>query len=213
MAPKIVWCSCMKSWRASFVTSHTVSLMSCRSPLIRVIGSMDNIEALIFFHNPARSTRCWRFNCVDVVRKSVPPSSVSASSAACPCEGIAWPSPAFMVAACVAVVATAFSCSAALCATSRADRTSAVSVSFLHFSANCAMHSLASPFFFCAAEFLISAMFGTHHSGDRASKTLKMASSVATKGSFVHYFVGSLRALIYMLCMSALNSVKHCRLL
>jgi hypothetical protein len=40
-----------------------------------------------------------------------------------------------------------------------------------------------------------------------------MASSVATKGSFVHCLVGSLRALIYMLCMSALNSAKLCRLL
>lgn len=41
-APNTVWFSCIKSWRASFMTLHTISLMSCRSPSVKVIGSMAN---------------------------------------------------------------------------------------------------------------------------------------------------------------------------
>jgi len=116
-------------------------------------------------------------------------------------------------ATCASVAAADFSYSTAFCSTSQSTCTSAAVVSFLHLSGNYAMCSLVSSFFFWAADFSISAMFGARHSDGHASKTLKMTSSLATKGSFVHYFIRSLCALIYMLCMSALNSVKLYKLL
>ena len=55
------------------MTLCTVSLMSCRSPLVRVIRSIDNFDALTFLRNLFWSARCWCFNCVDVVCGFVPP--------------------------------------------------------------------------------------------------------------------------------------------
>ena len=170
---------------------------------------MANFEVLTFFLHPTRSTKCWHFNCVDMVCWSAPPSYVSASSTACSYECVAWPSLAFVAASCAAnVAAIAFSYPTAFCATSHVACTSAAAVSFRLFSANFVMHSLASSFFFCAAALLSSARSRARHSRGHASKTVKMASSVATKGNFVHYFVKSFHALIYMLCMSALISAK-----
>lgn len=43
---------CSNYCSASAVTSHTVSLMSCKSPSVRVIGSNDVLVALDFFLDP-----------------------------------------------------------------------------------------------------------------------------------------------------------------
>ena len=185
--------------------SCTVSPMSCRSPSVRVIGSMNNFEAFAFFHNPIRFAGCWRFSYMEAVHWSAAPSSISASFAACPCEGVVWPLPTFTTTSCAGA---AFSHLVAFYVTSHATYTSATIVYLLRFLANCVMRSLASSFFFCVADFLISAMSRAHHSNIHASRTLKMASLMAIKGSFVHCLVGPLCALIYMLCMSALNIAK-----
>ena len=78
-APNTIWFSCIKSWRASLVTSCNILLMSCRSPSVRVIGSMDNFEALTLFRNPTCSTGCWHFIYVDAVHGFASPS-ISTSS-------------------------------------------------------------------------------------------------------------------------------------
>lgn len=164
------------------MTSHTISLMWCRSPSFRVIGSIENYDALTFLCDPMHSVGFCRFNCVDVVCGFVPPSS---SSTSYPCEGDIWPSRRLAVASC-ATAATAFSCSTIIYATSHATHASTAAASFLLFSTNCVMCSLAPYFFSCAANFSISAMSGAHHSNGHVSMTLKMTLSVAAKGSFLH---------------------------
>lgn len=89
-APNTVWCSCIKSWSASLVTSWIVLLMSWRSPLVKVIGSIPNFKALTFFLGTDISTICWHFNYVDVAPRSMLPSIVYVSSTSCP-EDVAWP--------------------------------------------------------------------------------------------------------------------------
>ena len=184
----------MKSWRASLVTSRTVSLMSCRSTSVRVIRSIDNFNSLSFLRDPARFARCWHFNYVDVIFGSAPPSAVSASFSSYPC--VVWPLPTFKAASCATAAAVAFSYSAAFYAASYAVHTSAVAASFLCFSANCAMCNLALSFFLCSVNFSIFAMFGAHHFGGHASSTLKMTSYVATKDSFIHCLIRSLHTLM-----------------
>jgi len=173
---------------------------------------MANFEAFTFFLGLAHSTECWHFNYVDVVRGSVPPSFALVSSASCSYEGVAWPSPTFAAMSCAATAVVEFSCSTAFCNTSCTARTSAA-ISYYLFSSNCAMHSLASSFFFSFANLSSSVMSWACHYGGHASKTLKMVSSMATNGSFVHYFVESFHVMMYILCMSALNSTKFYRLL
>ena len=176
------------------MTSRTVSPMSCRTTLARVIGSIDNFNALTFLHDPVALARCWRFNCVDTVHGSTPPSS---SSASYPCKGDIWPSCDFLVASCTVVAGVAAcSYSIAICAKSRTSRTSTIVASFLHFSANCVICSLASSFFFYATDFSISTMSVVYHSSSHASSTLNMTLSLATKGSFIHCLDGSLCALM-----------------
>ena len=57
------------------MTSLTISLMSCRSPSMRVIGSKEVLEAFDFFRGLTCSLGRCHFSCVDVVCGSVPPSS------------------------------------------------------------------------------------------------------------------------------------------
>ena len=59
--------------------SRTVSSMLCRSPSVRVIGSIDNFDAFTFLCDPAHSIGCGCFNYIDTVCGSAPPSSSSAS--------------------------------------------------------------------------------------------------------------------------------------
>lgn len=175
---------------------------------------MDNFEALTFFHDPTLPAGCCYFSWVDMVHGSVPLSSISTSSASCPYGGVAWPSPTFAVTSCATIVSsTTFFFSVDFCATSCAARTSNIVVSFHLFSANYAMCNLEFPFFFWAIYLSSYEMLGACHSKGHASKIVKMASSMTTKGSFVHCFVGSLHTLREMLCISALNSMKLCRLL
>ena len=148
------------------MTLRTVSPMSCRSPLVRMIGSMDNFNALTFFHSPICSVGCWCFNCVDVVCGSAPPSS---SSASYPSEEDVWPSHAFTTASYAVVAVAAFSCLAVVCAASCTTHASATTASFLLFSANCVMCSLASSFFLCATNFFIFVMSGACHFGSHVS--------------------------------------------
>lgn len=126
------------------MTSHTISPMSCKSPSVRVIRSIDNFDALAFFRGPIRSVRCWRFNSVDVFCCSALPSS---SFASYPREGDFWPSCTFIATSYHATAAATFCCSDTICAASHASYASTITTSFLFFSAKCAMHSLTSSFF------------------------------------------------------------------
>jgi len=176
------------------VTSCNFSPMLCRSSSVKVIGSIDNFDALTLLCNPTHSVGCGCFNCVDMVCGSAPPFS---SSTSCPCEGDTWPSCAFAAASyVVASTATTFSCSVVVYIASCTTHTFVVAASFLLFSANCAMHILASSFLLCATYLSISAMSRVCHFRSHVSRMLKMTSSMATKGSFLHYLVGSLRTLM-----------------
>ena len=75
------------------------------------------------------------------------------------------------------------------------------------------MHSLVSFFCCCAMIFSISVKSGACHFKGQDSITAKVTSSVAMNGSFAHVHVGSLRAWIYRLCISALNFVVLYKLL
>lgn len=94
-APNTVWCSFTNYWRASMVMSLTVSPMSCRSPSVRVVGLKEVLEAFDFFYVPTCTLGRCRFNCVDVVCGSTPPSSGSIS---CSGEGDFWPQCSFSAA-------------------------------------------------------------------------------------------------------------------
>ena len=78
---------------------------------------------------------------------------------------------------------------------SHASYAFATATSFLLFSANYAMHSFSSYFFFYAVNFSTMEMSGAHHSNCHVSSTLKITSSVAIYGSSFHLFVGSWRIL------------------
>lgn len=175
------------------MTSCTVSLMLCRSPSVMVSGSIDNFDALTFLCNPTHSVRCWCFKCVDLACVCAPPCFFYASPSSCPCKGVAWPSPTFMVAS-YAIVAFSFLVS--FYVASRVTCTSIFVASFLRFLENCVMHSLASSFFVFPSSFSISAASGARHSDGHASSMLKKTLPVAMQGSFIHYLVKSLHALI-----------------
>ena len=56
--PNTIWFSCTKFWRASEVTSWNLLLMSWRTPVVRVIRSIDNFDALTFLRGPVYLVRC-----------------------------------------------------------------------------------------------------------------------------------------------------------
>ena len=132
------------------MTSCIISPMMCRSPCVRVISSIDNFDALTFLCDPVRSAGCWCFNCVDAVCGYVPPSS---SSTSYPCEGDIWPSRTFAATSCATT--TTFSYLVVVCATSRITCTFDAATSFLLFSANYVMHSLALSLFLSATDFYL----------------------------------------------------------
>lgn len=138
----------------------------------------------------------------------MPPSS---SSTSCPCKGEFWPSRASVATSCA--TAMAFFYSDVVYAVSYTSYASVVTASFLLFSTNCAMHILAPSFILCAAYFSIALMYRVCHSGGHVSSTLNITSSVATKGSSLHFLVGSLHTLMYMLRRFTLKSTKNHRLL
>ena len=151
------------------MTSHTISPMSWRSPSVRVIGSKKVLGAFDLFYSPTYSLRHYRFSYVDVVCRSMPPSSRSIS---CVCEDDFAPSRSFSIA--LYCFYTAF-------ATSRTSYTLAAATSFLLFSANCAICSFTSFFFLCAADFSDSTveLTGVCHSSGHDSSTANMASFVS----------------------------------
>lgn len=67
------------------------------------------------------------------------------------------------------------------------------------------MHSLVSFFHCYAVIFSSSSKSETRHSGDHATITLKISSSIAMNGSFTHVRARSLCAQIYRLSIYALN--------
>lgn len=193
------------------VTSCSISPISYRSPLVRVIGSKEVLDAFVFFHGPTYSLGLWHFNCVDVVCGSMPPSSVSVSiSCSCSSEGNFWPSRSFSATFCASAVAfccsttsfyasaVAFCCSVATFVASHASFSFVFAASFLLFSANYATRSFASSFFFCAADLSTATaeIDRARHSGSHDSSTSKITSSVAKYDSSFHFFAGSLRALM-----------------
>lgn len=178
---------------------------------------MANFEAFTFFLGPTLSAMRGHFNCVDAAPGSALPPTLSTSSTSCPYEDVAWSSSSFVVAssaACATAAASAsFSYFAAFCVASCTALSLVDVVSFCLFSANYVTCNLASSFFFCVVSFSILARSGARHSGGHVSKIVKMVSSVAIKGSFIHCFIVSLCALMYILCVSTLNSAKLYRLL
>ena len=80
---------------------------------------MANFEALTFFFGPVLSIVCGCLCCVDVVPRSVLPSTFSTSSSSYPCEDVACSSSAFAVASFIAYATTTafatFFYSAAFC--------------------------------------------------------------------------------------------------
>lgn len=182
-----------------------------------MIRSMVNFEALIFLLGPAHSMLLGHFNYVDAVPRSALPSSVFVSSTSCPYEDVVWPSFSFVVATsttyATATTSIVFFYSAAFYFASYTGFSLVAAISCCLFSANWVMRSLASSFFFCVVGFSNSTRSGAHHSGGHVSKTMKMASLVAINERFVHCFIVSLCALMYTLCMSALNSIKLCKIL
>lgn len=109
------------------------------SPLVKVIWSMANLEALTFFLGPNLSTMRGHFNYVDVALGSMLPSSISVFSASC-LEHISWPSSTCDVATSVVCVVAATSAtfffSMNFCADSHAALTSTATFSFYLFFAN-----------------------------------------------------------------------------
>lgn len=157
-----------------------------------------------------------RLSCVDAVPGSALPSTSFVSSTSLP-EEATWPSSVYVVATCSActdaTTSTTFFYFATFFATSRTTLTSTAAFLFCLLSASWVTHSLASSFLFCAVAFSSSAKLGARHLGRHVSNTIKNMSSVAMSGIFVHYCARSFRALMYMLCISTLNSAKLCRLL
>lgn len=157
-APNTIWCSCMNSLSTSLVTSRTVSLMSWRSPSVKVIGSMASFKALNFFLGPDLFAMRDHFNFVDVALRSTLPYVVFISFSSYP-EDVAWTLSAYVVAASTACVVAAafvvFFYSANFCAALCPTLTSATTFSFHLFSANWVTHSLALSIFFWLSPSLV----------------------------------------------------------
>ncbi len=167
-APNTIWCCSSNYWRASVDTSLIISPIWWRSPSVRVIRSNEVFEAFDSFHNPTCSLRHRHFSWVDIICRSMPPCSVSVFGSS---KGDFCPSRSSFV-----VFYFSFANFIASCATWAL----ATASSFLCFSANCAIHSFASSFFRCTADFSTSTAerAGVLHSGSQDSRTMKMKFSV-----------------------------------
>lgn len=167
--PNTIWCCSSNCWRASAVTSLTVSPISYRSPSVRVVRSNEVFQAFVFFHGPTYSLGREHFSWVVVVYGSMPPSSVSISNSI---EGNFYPSRSS---------STTFCYSFANFTASRATWALAAASSFLLFSVSYAIHTFTSSFFRCTEKFSASTVdpTGVRHSGDQDSRTAKITSSVS----------------------------------
>ena len=186
-----------------------MSLMSSRSPSVNVISSMSNLEALAFFHGPDLFVMRGRFSCVDVMLGSAP--SIM-SFAPCLVDKFRPPSSCIVlapVAYAIVALSMAFTYSVAIFVTLQVTFTSMANCSLCF----CWTSSLVASFCFCVVVLSYSARFRTRHLGGHDSSMEKMESSITMKGSLVQFYVGSLRALIDTLCISALKSAKLRRLL
>ena len=135
-APNTSYYYYSNSWRASVMTSLTISPISCKFPSVRVIRSKYVFDAFVFFHGTVCS-RCYGcLSWVDVICGSMPPCSVSVS---CSGEGDFFPSCSYPVLCCSANFAV-----------SHVAWALAVASSFLRFSTSCAIRSFVSSFFCCA---------------------------------------------------------------
>ena len=146
-----------------------------------------------------RSGRRGHFNCVKVVLGSRP--SIVASI---PCSVVM----SGRLSSYVVVALAAVIYSVVAFATSRDARTYAASYSFRF----CWASRLATTFCFCIFVSSRTTTYGVRHSGGHVSITEKTTSSMAMKGSVVHFCSGSLCALIYTLCISTLKFAKFFRL-
>lgn len=174
---------------------------------------MSSLEALAFFRGLDLSIMHIIFNCVDVVLGSAPSAM---SSTPCPTNKFRPSSPYVVVAPVACATATllvALSFSVATFLSSQVALTSMANCSLCLCWANLFICSLVASFCFCVAILSYSAIFGVRHSRGHDSSMMKMASSIALKGSLVQFYTGSLRGLIYTLCMSTLKSTKLHRLL
>ena len=148
---------------------HTVSPMSCRSPLVRVIESKYVLEDFDFFRYPTCSLSRCHFSCVDSISGSMPPFFVMGSYSG---KDDFWPSRSFSAACCYSIAAFAVSCASCAFATV---------ASFLLFSANFDIRSFSSSFFLYATDFTNSNMKLARvcHSDSHDSSTAKMTLFVA----------------------------------
>lgn len=71
-SPNINWCRYSNCWRESKVTSPTISLISCKSPSVMVIGSKYVFEDIVFFRILTFSRGCRCLSWVDIVYGFVP---------------------------------------------------------------------------------------------------------------------------------------------
>lgn len=89
MALSACFCYCSKCSSSSAVVSLTLSPIFPKSPFVKVIGSSDDLEALVFFCYPSFSCSLCRFTWKGVLFKSPPPYSDCVSSFVCG-EGDFW---------------------------------------------------------------------------------------------------------------------------
>lgn len=185
------------------VTSLTLSLISCKSPSVRVIGLKDVFDAFFFFHGTTCSHGHGCLSLVDVIYGSVSPCSVSIFASVLG-KGDFFPSHSSPL---------VFFCSASFTA-SRAAWALAFACSFLHFSTSYAIESFVSSFLCCVVDFSISTAepARAHHSDGQDSRTMKITSSTAKYSGLCHVFVGSFHTLIKTWWNSSLNSQKLCKL-
>ena len=130
---------------------------------------------------------------------TTPSSAGSVSSASYPVDNSRPSSCYFVVAPIVcaaAVTSTAFAYSVAAFSASRAALTSAATFSLRLFSTNYVTRSLASSFLFYVVFLSNFSKSKARHSGGHDSNTIKIASSVAMKGSLVHYCTRSFHTLM-----------------
>lgn len=138
MAPNTYYYCYSNYCRSSMMASHIISLMSFKSPSIMVIGFMDILLALDFFHGPTFSCPlgCLIWN--RGVYSSAPPCFVRLSSSSSSSgEGdFSFSKPCLPPPVCPPVSYVAMPFSLALS-----------SAYFLLFSANCSIFNLATSFF------------------------------------------------------------------
>lgn len=152
---------------------------------------MASFEALTFFYGPDISGTRSHLSWVEAVPRFAPSPTRPVSSASCPAD-TSWPSSACAVATSVVCAAAAtlaaFFCFAVVYATSWVSLTSVAAFSLRLFSSSWVTCSLASSFLFCTAVFSNSTKSRVRHLGGHVSNTIKIVSSVAMNGSFVHCY-------------------------